>query len=90
LNVPGVADRSATPLVVHWAGMKKPVLGSMVGADILRFFEKHYYSRLPGRQGRRILRGARYPLDGWQRSLRLRLRHRVRRHDALATGGNLV
>ena len=42
-----VAERSAPPLVIHWAGMKKAWFGAMVGSDVLRYFERLYFERLP-------------------------------------------
>ena len=35
-----VVARAAPPLVIHWAGMKKPRIGAMVGGDVLRFFRR--------------------------------------------------
>lgn len=58
-----VAARSAPSLVIHWAGMKRQRLGTMVGEDVLRFFESLYYSRLPGGGARRRVRAALYPVE---------------------------
>jgi hypothetical protein len=55
LNVESVSKGTAPPLVVHWAGMKKTFLRNMVGADLLLFFEKFYYQRLPFGKFRRVL-----------------------------------
>jgi hypothetical protein len=33
--------------VIHWAGLSRPRLRSMIRSDILRFFENSYYSRIP-------------------------------------------
>lgn len=49
-----IASRSAPPLVIHWAGMKKIRMKKMVGSDILMFFEKYYYSSIPYGRIRRI------------------------------------
>jgi hypothetical protein len=77
LSATSVADRMAPPLVVHWAGMKKPRLGSMTGAELLKFFEKCYYSRLPGREVRRFFTGVHYPLADWRHDLSQRIRLRL-------------
>jgi len=53
LNAESIAKRTALPLVIHWAGMKKTALRRMAGGDILRFFEKLYYTRLPAGRVRR-------------------------------------
>lgn len=45
LEARAVAERLAPPVVVHWAGMKKPRLRRMTGADLLSLFERQYYSR---------------------------------------------
>ena len=42
-----VAKRTAPPLVIHWAGLKKAWFGAMVGSDVLEFFERSYFERLP-------------------------------------------
>lgn len=44
---------TAKPVIIHWAGVKKPRLDEMVGADILAYFEELYYSRLPAGRARR-------------------------------------
>jgi hypothetical protein len=48
-----ISQGIAPPLIVHWAGMKKIRLSQMVGADILNFFEKLYYERVPNSAIRR-------------------------------------
>jgi hypothetical protein len=55
LSVDSIADRTAPPLVIHWAGMKAIFLRNMVGSDILQFFEQYYYAKLPAGQLRRIV-----------------------------------
>ena len=64
-----VSDRSTPPRVIHWAGMKRPRLGAMAGADLLRFFEAYYYSRIPGGTTKRRAAGLRYPIEAWCRGL---------------------
>lgn len=55
LDVKSVSNGTAPPLVIHWAGMKKTLLRGMVGADLLLFFERFYYQRLPAGKIRRVL-----------------------------------
>lgn len=55
-----VANRSAPPLIVHWAGMKKIRLAGMVGSDLLRFFEGFYYAHTPGGSVRRAFAACRH------------------------------
>jgi hypothetical protein len=57
LRVPSKSD-SSQPYVVHWAGMKKPMLHQMLRADILTHFERLYYDRLPLGRLRRPVRAA--------------------------------
>jgi hypothetical protein len=57
IDSPAVARGTAPALIVHWAGMKKARLRAMVGADLLDFFEREYYRRLPFGRGRRVLAG---------------------------------
>lgn len=42
-----VAARTAPPVVVHWAGLKKKTIGAMKHPELLDFFERYYYSRVP-------------------------------------------
>lgn len=42
-----VADGSAPALVVHWAGPKALRWKNMPGSDVLSYFERLYYSRVP-------------------------------------------
>lgn len=55
LDVESVANRTAPPLVIHWAGMKTTFLRNAVGADLLAFFERSYYRRLPAGELQRII-----------------------------------
>lgn len=64
LDAKAIAAGTAPPLVIHWAGMKKTRLRDMAGADILEFFERHYYSRIPGGERRRLA-GAGHVVDAW-------------------------
>jgi hypothetical protein len=54
LNAETISKRSAPPRIIHWAGMKKTSLRHMVGSDILLYFERFYYSRLPAGALRRL------------------------------------
>jgi hypothetical protein len=47
LNARSLLDGTAPTLVVHWAGLKKARLRDMPGHDLLEFFEREYYRRLP-------------------------------------------
>ena len=55
LDVDSVSKKIAPALVIHWAGMKKPLLRDMVAADLLIFFEKFYYQKLPAGNLQRVL-----------------------------------
>jgi hypothetical protein len=60
LSASSVSSGAAPARVVHWAGMKKPRLASMKGADLLIHFEKLYYDRLPNGAALRLWRAVRY------------------------------
>ena len=47
IDLAKLATDSPYTEVIHWAGLSRPRLGSMIRADILRFFEDFYYSRVP-------------------------------------------
>lgn len=68
-----VASRTAPPLIVHWAGMKKPRFGAMVGAEVLRYFEGVYFSRLPMGEIRKLFSGVRYPTVEWGREVSMKI-----------------
>ena len=65
LDAKAVATRSAPPLVIHWAGLKKPRLREMIGGDILAFFENVYYRRVPGGIVRKTIAGIRHTVSEW-------------------------
>lgn len=73
-----VSRRSGPPAVVHWAGMKKARLNAMVGADLLLFFEKYYYRRLPGKQMRRIIAACGHAITHWKNAIRERVTLRMK------------
>ena len=77
LNAETVSNRTAAPRIVHWAGMKRARQSTMVGADLLAFFEKIYYERLPAGETRRVFAGYQetfsYHLLGLQVRVRLGL-----------------
>jgi hypothetical protein len=54
LEAETVARKAAAPRIIHWAGLKKARQRDMVGADVLAFFEKIYYERLPAGEARRF------------------------------------
>jgi len=78
ISAPSIANGTAPPLVVHWAGMKKIRMGAMAGGDVLRFFERFYYSRLPASRARRFWATIKYPAAEWRDDLSVRLRQRWR------------
>jgi hypothetical protein len=77
LTAEEIIGRTAPPLIIHWAGMKRSRLGDMAGADVLRCFEVLYYSRLPHGSVQRLLASVRYPTAVWWHDLRHRIRHRI-------------
>jgi hypothetical protein len=79
LDAASVADRTAPPLVVHWAGMKATFLNDMVGGDLLRFFEDYYFSRMPAGAVRKRLALWRHVWIQWSfaASRRVKLRFRA-------------
>jgi hypothetical protein len=79
LSAASVADRTAPTLIVHWAGMKKPRIGAMTGADLLMFFERQYFRRLPAGSVRRVVAGPRHILSERLRGVRVRARMALRR-----------
>lgn len=60
LDAESVSKRVAVPLVVHWAGMKRPRQRDMVGADLLAHFEAAYHQLLPAGRVRKFVAGYQY------------------------------
>jgi hypothetical protein len=60
MTAENVAARTAPPLIIHWAGLKRRRLSAMVGADLLLLFERLYYARLPRGSLLRRLRSGRH------------------------------
>jgi hypothetical protein len=82
LDIKSVLAGKAPALVVHWAGMKKTRLRDMVGSDLLQFFEKEYYKRLPAGKMRRVLAGWRHVLSAWRHAAHTRWHLRLRKLSA--------
>jgi len=73
LNAAAVGLRTAPPLVIHWAGVKAPRFSTMLGADILRFFEALYYRKMPLGTLRWVMNGCRHLSAEWRHYLHVRL-----------------
>jgi hypothetical protein len=74
LNADAVSRSAASPRIVHWAGLKKARQREMVGADLLTFFERVYYRRLPAGRARMILASCRHTLSHRLREAGLRVK----------------
>jgi hypothetical protein len=65
LDAETVSKRAAASVVVHWAGAKKARRRDMIGADLLAYFEKVYYRRLPAGEARRLFASCQDVLSHW-------------------------
>jgi len=54
VSLESVSNRTAPPVVIHWAGLKQRTLRAMQHPELLDFFERYYYGRLPFGTVRRI------------------------------------
>jgi len=77
LSVDEILGRKAAPLVIHWAGLKKTFLRSMIGGDILSAFESVYYQRLRAGQFQRILAIFRHVWIQWSFAVSRRVKLRM-------------
>lgn len=75
-DVEAVESGRAPARVVHWAGFKKARLLEMPGADLLCFFERTYYARLPAGPARCRCAAAGHVCSAWMEKFRLRARLR--------------
>lgn len=73
-----LAARTAPAYVVHWAGLKQRWLSDMVRPDMLEFFERYYYSRVPFGGVLRPVRAALDIAQQWLHKQRVRIRQRWR------------
>jgi hypothetical protein len=60
LDAATISKRTAPPQIVHWAGLKKARVSEMPGADLLAFYEKVYYERLPAAGAQRTFASCRH------------------------------
>jgi hypothetical protein len=74
-----ISERTAPSLVIHWAGVKRTSLGDMVGNDILLYFEKFYYSRLPAGASQRLLANCQHSFTYGRHWLGVRIKFSCRR-----------
>lgn len=79
LDAASVMSRACPPRVIHWAGMKQARQRDMPGADVLGYYERQYYLRLPAGFARRIVNSYRSVLGRSLRKLEARVRARARR-----------
>ncbi len=69
-DVASLNDKSPYPYLIHWAGLKKLRLRTMLRADILRHFESAYYQRLSFGSARKWSRLAFDEGERWYRRAR--------------------
>jgi hypothetical protein len=74
LSAESVANRSCPTVVIHWAGMKRTRQRKMLGADILDYYERRYYERLPNGSTRMLVDRCRSVLAGGLRRVEARVR----------------
>jgi hypothetical protein len=77
LDAEGLSRKAVEPVIVHWAGLKKARFSQINGFDLLAFFEKLYYRRLPRGTPRRILASYVYAFSFWLRQICLKIRLRT-------------
>jgi hypothetical protein len=84
LDAETVSRKAAAPRIVHWAGLKKARQRDMLGADLLAFFEKIYYDRLPAGEAGRIFAGCCHSLSHRLHKVELRAKLALRKYATLA------
>ncbi len=47
ITLKDIINKKNNPFLIHWAGTVKPLLRKVDGGEILTFFEKEYYSKVP-------------------------------------------
>jgi hypothetical protein len=84
LDAKTVSRGTALPCVVHWAGLKKARQRDMLGADLLSFFEKVYYDRLPAGRARRVFWSCCHSISHQMHEVELRMKLALRRYGTPA------
>jgi hypothetical protein len=79
-----VAKGVGVPFIVHWAGLKKARQRDMLAADLLRFFEGVYYSRLPAGSMRRLFAVSKHAISHGVSEAQLRGKLAIRKYGARA------
>lgn len=74
MDAQNLAARTAPNFVVHWAGLKRWHLRNMVRPDMLEFFEKYYYSRIPFGSVLKPIRAAIDVIQQWTHKQLVRVR----------------
>jgi hypothetical protein len=87
-NVESVANQLQAALVVHWAGIKTLRQRDMPGVDLLAFFERAYYRRIPAGVPRRIIAGSHDTLVQSIRHLKTKLKLASRKLTRRAVTGD--
>jgi hypothetical protein len=86
LDAEAVSRKVAAPRIVHWAGLKKARQRDMMGADLLAFFEKVYYERLPAGEARRFFATYRALLSHCAGSARVKVKLASRKLTSVRRG----
>jgi hypothetical protein len=73
LDAASVSKGTCPSLVIHWAGMKQVRQRNMPGADVLRYYERRYYERLPAGSARLIVNSYRSALTHGLQLVRARM-----------------
>jgi hypothetical protein len=79
LDAQTVSKRYASPLVIHWAGMKRPRLQKTAGGNLLLYFERSFYARIRAGWLRRHFASCRHVFVHWQSWLGARIKFRYHR-----------
>ena len=78
IGLQAVAAGNAPPVVIHWAGLKRRRISAMKHPELLAFFEREYYRRMPLGRLRQIGAGCRDVTRKWFNDLRSKVRGRLR------------
>jgi hypothetical protein len=83
LDADTVTKGAGVPRIVHWAGLKKARQRDMLAADLLRFFERVYYRRLPAGSMRRLFAVCEHAIAHGVSEAQLRGKLAIRKYGAL-------
>lgn len=79
VSLEALRNRTAKPIIIHWAGLKNFRFGKMLGGDLLSYYEDMYYQAIPCGQVMKICAAIFNAIAQSSHAVRIRLSIRLSR-----------